>query len=90
MHRRNRHHRDHHIERRQQPAQPTLIEARKGKVSLAHLPLDDTRDQESRYHEEQIDADEAAEHPWGLEMKADHRQHRERAQSVNVFTIAAI
>src|SRR5450755_1720723 len=60
------------------------------KRCLAHLPLDDARDQKSRYDKEQIDADEAAEHARSFEMKADHRQHGERAQSVDVFAIAAI
>ena len=40
-------------------------------------------------HEENIDADKAAEHRRRLEMERDHRKHGDGAQPVDVFAIVA-
>ena len=89
MERRDRRQRHHGVERGQQPSHPALVESRKGKTAALHFRLDDPGDQISRNHKEDIDADKAAEHRRRLEMERDHRQHRDGAQPVDVFTIGA-
>ena len=89
MERRNRRQRHHRIQRRQQPAHPALVESRKGERAACHFRLDDPGDQISGDHEEDIDADKAAEHRRRLEMERDHREHGDGAQPVDVFAIGA-
>ena len=85
---RDRGQRNHRVERGQQPADAALVEPGKGEDALAHFRLDDPGDQESGNDEEDIDADEAAEHPRRLEVESDHRQNGKRAQPVDVFAVS--
>ena len=78
---RNRRQRDHHIERGQQPADPALVEPRKGEAALAHFRLMIPVIRISGDDEEDVDADEAAEDARRLEMESDHRQARRCARN---------
>ena len=89
MKRRDRRQRHHRVERGQQPAHPALVELRKGKRAVFYFRLDDPGDQIARDHEEDIDADKAAEHRRRLEMERDHRQNRDGAQPIDIFAIGA-
>ena len=88
MERWNRRQRDHGIERRQQPPHAPLVEARKGEIAGLEFRQDDAGDQIARYHEENVDADKAAEHCGCFEMESDHRQHGDGPQPVDVLAIA--
>ncbi len=89
MERRDRGQRHHRIERGQQAAHPAFVKSRKGETAALQFGLDNPRDQIARDHEEDIDADKAAEHRRRLEMKRDHRQHGDGAQPVDIFAVVA-
>jgi hypothetical protein len=89
MKRRDRRQRHHRVERRQQPAHPTLVESRKRKRAVLDFRLDDTGDQVAGDHEKDIDADKTAVNGRRLEMERDHRQHGDGPEPVDVFTIGA-
>ena len=55
---------------------------------LIQLARDDAGDQESRDHEENIDADKAARHGLREGVEAHDQQHRDRAQAINVRPIS--
>jgi hypothetical protein len=86
---RDRGQRHHGVQRGQQPAHPPLVELREGKTAARYVRLDDPGNQVSGDHEEDIDADVAAENRRRLEMEGDHRQHGDGAQPVDVFAIGA-
>ena len=76
-----------HQQRREDALDPAGVEAREAEVAVGKPGLDDAGDQESGDDEEDVNADEAAgQHRWPG-MKYDHRQHRDRAQSINVRPI---
>ncbi len=90
MERRDRGQRHHHVKRGQQATDAPLVEARQGKRAVLRFRLDDPGDEVSRDHEEDIDADEAAEIGRRLEVvKQHHRQHGNGAQPVDVFAVIA-
>ena len=51
--------------------------------------LDDPGDEVTGDHKEDIDADKAAKHCRRFKMERDHREHRDGAQPVDIFTIVA-
>src|SRR5262249_4042446 len=77
----------HQDQRREDAADAPPVEAGEREAAAAELVEDDPGDQETRDHEEHVDADEAARHGAREGVIAEHRQHRDRAQPVDVGTI---
>ena len=80
-------HRQHQHQRREDAADPALVEAAVVEAGGVHAAVDDRADQEAGDDEEYVHADEAAPHPHRKGVEAEHRQHRHRAQAVDVGTV---
>jgi hypothetical protein len=65
-----------------------LVKGEQREVAGRHLPDDDRADQITGDHEEDIDPDEAAGECVELGVEGDHRQHRDRAQPVDIASVA--
>jgi len=86
---RDRRQRHHRVQGGQKPSHPALVELGEGKPAVCHFRLDDPGDQVAGDDEEDIDADKTAIHGRRLEMERDHREYRDGAQPVDIFTIVA-
>ncbi len=78
---------EHQDECREDAPDAPPIEAGKGEAAPTQLVQDDAGDQESRDDEEHVHADEAARHHAGEGVIAEHREHGEGAQPVDVRSI---
>jgi len=79
---------DHREQRGEDAPDAALVEMRDGEAALLHLAVDERGDQVARDDEEDIDADKAARERPDLEVIEHHRQHRERAQPVDIGAVA--
>jgi hypothetical protein len=77
---------DDHDERGENAAYPPVVECQQGEAPAVHLRDQQGRDQVSGYHEEDVDADEAAGKRHAV-VEHQHRDDRDRSQPVNVRTI---
>src|ERR1700687_6052090 len=64
------------------------IEAQQAEALLIQLAHDDAGDQKARYHEEDIDADEAARHCLREGVKVHHQHHGDGPKAVNIRPIS--
>ncbi len=75
-------------ERRQDAAGAALVEAGDREAPLGELAREDAGDEVARDHEEDVDAEPAAGEGREAGVKQHHRQHRDRAQAVDLAAIA--
>ena len=78
---------EHHEQRRQDSQHPALVEIRQRERSLAEVAIDHAADQIARYHEEDIDPDEAARKAGNAGVVEQHGNDGERAQPVDVGAV---
>ena len=71
------------------PPDPPGVEGGEAEALLVQSAGNDAGDQEARYHEEDIDADEAARQRLRKAVEVHHQRHRDGAQAVYVGPIAA-
>ena len=78
---------EHGGERGQDAAGPALVEAGEGEAALAQVTSEDAGDQIAGDDEEDVDAEIAARKGGQAGVKEDDRQHRHRAQAIDLAPV---